>query len=100
LCSTAFDAEISFSCAECVKIQETVDASQGFFVLPFTYVYVSFTYLYSCFSWLLISFSFVIVTLAMAHARISTLEAELKASAEAMENANAAKVSAERADAN
>jgi hypothetical protein len=40
--------------------------------------------------------SFVIVALATANARISALEAELKASAEALENANAAKVSAER----
>jgi hypothetical protein len=42
-------------------------------------------------------FSFVTVALATTNARISTLEAELKASAEALENANAAKVSAERA---
>jgi hypothetical protein len=41
--------------------------------------------------------SFVIVALALANARISALEAELKASAESLENANTAKVSAERA---
>jgi hypothetical protein len=39
-------------------------------------------------------FSFVAVALAMAHACITTLETELKAS---IENANATKVSAERA---
>jgi hypothetical protein len=42
------------------------------------------------------TFSFVIVALAMANVRISALEAKLKASAESLENANAAKVSAER----
>jgi Skp family chaperone for outer membrane proteins len=42
-------------------------------------------------------FSFVTVALAMAHARITALEAKLKASTEALKDANAAKVSAERA---
>jgi hypothetical protein len=42
-------------------------------------------------------FSFVVVALAMANARISVLEADLKASIEALSSANAAKVSAERA---
>jgi hypothetical protein len=41
-------------------------------------------------------FSFVTVTLATAHARITALESELKASTEALNDANAAKVSAER----
>jgi hypothetical protein len=39
----------------CVKIQETTDASKGFFVVSFTSDYFCFTYLYSCFSQLLIS---------------------------------------------
>jgi hypothetical protein len=41
-------------------------------------------------------FCCVIVTLTSAHTRISALEAELKASREAWESANAAKVSAEK----
>jgi electron transfer flavoprotein alpha/beta subunit len=42
-------------------------------------------------------FFFVTVTLAMAHARITSLEAELKASTEALKDANVAKVFVERA---
>jgi translation initiation factor 2B subunit (eIF-2B alpha/beta/delta family) len=42
-------------------------------------------------------FSFVTVALATAHARITKLEAKLRASIEALKDANAAKVSAERA---
>jgi hypothetical protein len=42
-------------------------------------------------------FSFVVVALPTANARISVLEADLKASTEALSSANAAKVSAERA---
>jgi chromosome segregation ATPase len=42
-------------------------------------------------------FSFVTVALAMAHARITTLEAKLKVCTKALNDANAAKVSAERA---
>jgi uncharacterized protein HemX len=42
-------------------------------------------------------FSFVTVALATAQARITALETELKASADALKDANAAKVFAERA---
>jgi Flp pilus assembly protein TadB len=42
-------------------------------------------------------FSFVVVALATANARISALEADLKASIETLNSANTAKVSAERA---
>jgi hypothetical protein len=42
-------------------------------------------------------FSFVTVALDTALARIATLEAELKTSTEALKDANAAKVSTERA---
>jgi hypothetical protein len=42
------------------------------------------------------SFFCIVAALTMAQARISSLEAELKASREAWENANAAKVSAEK----
>jgi hypothetical protein len=42
-------------------------------------------------------FSLLKAALVMAHARISALEAELKASREAWESANTAKVSAEKA---
>jgi hypothetical protein len=43
------------------------------------------------------SFSLLAAALVMAHARISALEAELKASREAWESTNTAKVSAEKA---
>jgi hypothetical protein len=43
------------------------------------------------------SFSFLAAALVTAHARISALEADLKASREAWESANATKVSAEKA---
>jgi Flp pilus assembly protein TadB len=43
------------------------------------------------------SFPLLAAVLVMAHARISALEAELKASREAWESANTAKVSAEKA---
>jgi hypothetical protein len=43
------------------------------------------------------SFSLLAAALVMAHARISALEAKLKAYREAWESANAAKVSAEKA---
>jgi biopolymer transport protein ExbB/TolQ len=67
------------------------------FLVPFSFCLFSFHLLVLM---LLITtdiFFFVTVALATANACISTLEAELKASAEALENANAAKVSAERA---
>jgi chromosome segregation ATPase len=56
--------------------------------------------LFLCFLWLLTSPSLlfcIIVVLTTTHARISALEAELRASVEAWESANAAKVSAEKA---
>jgi hypothetical protein len=64
---------------ECVKIQETANASQGFFVCTFFFCLFLFHLLVLM---LLIAadiFSFVIVALATAHARITALEAELKA---------------------
>jgi hypothetical protein len=45
---------------------------------------------------LLSPFCSVIVALTLAHARISALEAELKAAREAWESANAAKIFAEK----
>jgi hypothetical protein len=54
--------------AECVKIQETADASQGFFVVPFSFCFFLFHLLGLM---LLIAtdiFSFVTVALATAHA--------------------------------
>jgi hypothetical protein len=80
---------------DCVKIQETADASKGF----------SFTLHFSCFV-SLFAFLFLIVAdiislftvaLAMALARIATLEAKLKTSSKALKDANTAKVSAEKA---
>jgi hypothetical protein len=78
--------------AECVKIQETADASQGI-----SLVLVIFDLLSPCFYRLVMSFSSLAAALVMAHARISALEAELKESREAWESANTAKVSAEKA---
>jgi hypothetical protein len=54
-------------------------------------------YLFLYFLWLLTSFFCITVALNTARARISALEAELKASVEAWESANAAKVYAENA---
>jgi ABC-type protease/lipase transport system fused ATPase/permease subunit len=83
---------------ECVKIQETADASQGFFVVPLLFFCLIYFHLLVLMLLMIADISsFVIVALATANARISALEVELKASAEALENANAAKVSAERA---
>jgi hypothetical protein len=83
--------------AKCVKIQETADASQGisfvlwppafyFYVLVLIFLMVVDVSLFFC----------IIVALTTARARISALEAELKASVEAWESANATKVSAEK----
>jgi hypothetical protein len=46
---------------------------------------------------ILMSFPLLAAAMVTAHARISALEAEVKASVEAWESANAAKVSAEKA---
>jgi hypothetical protein len=83
---------------ECVKIQETADASQGFVcTLLFSFYLISFHLLVLMLLMIADIFSFVVVALATANARISVLEADLKASTEALSSANAAKVSAERA---
>jgi biopolymer transport protein ExbB/TolQ len=83
--------------AECVKIQETVDASQGFVVCTFFFSLFLFHLLVLLLVIAADIFSFVTVALAMAHARITAIEAKLKASTEALKDANAAKVSAKRA---
>jgi biopolymer transport protein ExbB/TolQ len=84
--------------AECVKIQETADTSQGFVcTLLFSFCLISFHLLVLMLLMIIDIFSFVVVALATANARISVLEADLKASIEALSSANAAKVSAERA---
>jgi hypothetical protein len=83
---------------ECVKIQETADASQGFVcTLLFSFCLISFHLLVVMLLMIADIFSFVVVALAMANAHISVLEANLKASTEALSSANAAKVSVERA---
>jgi hypothetical protein len=79
--------------AECVKIQETADASQGIFLCDCDYL----TCFHPCFYRLVMSFSLLATALVTTHARISALEAELKASREDWESANTAKVSAEKA---
>jgi hypothetical protein len=80
---------------DCVKIQETADASKGF---SFTLQFSCFVTLYA-FLFLIIAdiISLFLVALATAHARVAALEAELKASTEALKDANATKVSAEKA---
>jgi septal ring factor EnvC (AmiA/AmiB activator) len=87
--------------AECVKIQETANASQGISSVLLTpafyfYVLVSISLMAADVSFFF-SFFCATVALTMARARISALEAELKASVEAWESANAAKVSIEKA---
>jgi ABC-type protease/lipase transport system fused ATPase/permease subunit len=81
---------------DCVKIQETADASKGFSVCP-SFLLVLF-YLF-VFMLLMAAdiFSFIIVALATALACITTLEAKLKTSTKALKDANAAKVSTEKA---
>jgi hypothetical protein len=84
---------------ECVKIQETADASQGMLatLCEFFLSCICFFRLPLAIEHLLPLFHFVIAALTLAHARISALEAELKASQQAWESATAAKVSTERA---
>jgi hypothetical protein len=82
--------------AKCIKIQETADASQGFSHCACLF-YFYLTCLHPYFYRLLMSFPLRAAALVMARARISALEAEVKASVEAWESANAAKVSAEKA---
>jgi septal ring factor EnvC (AmiA/AmiB activator) len=84
---------------ECVKIQETADASQGMLAMfcKFFLSCICFFCLPLAIEHLLPLFHSVIAALTSAHARISALEAELKASRQAWESATAAKVSAENA---
>jgi hypothetical protein len=82
--------------AECVKIQETVEASQGFFHCACDF-YFYLTCLHPCFYRFLMSFPLLAAALVTAHARISALETEVKASINGWESGNAAKVSAEKA---
>jgi hypothetical protein len=84
---------------ECVKIQETADASQGMFI-----IISNSLLLHSClFCFLLVTecplspFCCTVVALTLAHACILAPEAKLKASQQAWESATAAKVSAEKA---
>jgi hypothetical protein len=79
--------------AECIKIQETAHASEGISVVCCS------SFLFLCFP--MIAYcspsSFCLVAaLTAANARISALEAKLKAAKEAWEGANATKVSAEK----
>jgi hypothetical protein len=85
--------------AECVNIQEIANASQGIsivLVTPVFYFYVLVPIFLMASD---VSLFFFCITVALTTARdhISALEAELKASVEAWESANAAKVSAEKA---
>jgi hypothetical protein len=81
---------------ECVKIQETADASQGMLAM-----FCEFFLSCICFFCLPIAIEHLlplfIAALTSAHARISALEAELKAYRQAWESATAAKVFAEKA---
>jgi biopolymer transport protein ExbB/TolQ len=81
---------------DCVKIQETADASKGFSLCPLFLLVLFYLFVLM----LLMAtdiFPFVTVSLATALARIATLEAELKTSTEALKDANAAKVSTKKA---
>jgi hypothetical protein len=73
---------------DCVKIQETADASNGF----------SFSLQFSCFVALFAYLFFINVDIiSLFSVALATLEAELKAYTEALKDANAAQVSAEKA---
>jgi hypothetical protein len=67
---------------ECVKIQETADASQGMFtmVCAFFFSCVCLFRVPLAIGCLLAPFYCVVAALTSAHARISSLEAELRAS--------------------
>jgi hypothetical protein len=84
---------------ECVKIQETANASQGisFVLLTSTFYFYLLVPIFIVVADISLFFLCIIVSLTMGRARISALEAELKASVEAWESANAAKVSADKA---
>jgi hypothetical protein len=80
---------------DCVKIQETGDASKGFcFSLRFSCFVPLFAFLFLIVADIISLFT---VALATALARIAALETELKTSTEALKDANATKVSAEKA---
>jgi hypothetical protein len=80
---------------DCVKIQETADASKGFSLYP-SFLLV----LFHLFVLLLLMaadiISFATAALTTALARIAALEVELKTSTEALKDANATKVSNEK----
>jgi hypothetical protein len=84
---------------ECVKIKETANASQGIFAMicEFFLSHVCFFRLPLAIECLIYSFYSVAAALTSAHACISALEAELRASQWAWESATAAKVSAKKA---
>jgi hypothetical protein len=82
---------------ECVRIQEAADASKGIFLVLEILALLLFDLLFPCFYRLVMYFSLLAAALVTAHTRISALEAELKASREAWESANAAKVATEKA---
>jgi hypothetical protein len=84
---------------ECVKIQETADASQGMLsmICEFFPSCICSFHLPLVIELLLHLFHSVVAALTSAHARISALEAELRTSQQAWESATTAKVSAEKA---
>jgi hypothetical protein len=84
---------------ECVKIQQIADASQGMLatLCEFFPSCICFFRLPLAIEHLLPLFHSVIAALTSAHARISALEAKLKASQQAWESATVAKVSSRKA---
>jgi hypothetical protein len=77
---------------DCVKIQETADASKGFSLYPsFLLVFFHLFVLLLLMAADIISFATVALTTALAC--IVALEVELKTSTEALKDANATKVS-------
>jgi hypothetical protein len=80
---------------DCVKIQETADASKCF---SFTIWFFCFVSLFALLFLIVVDIiSFFTVALAAAHARVAALEAKLKTSTKALKDANAAKVPTEKA---
>jgi DNA integrity scanning protein DisA with diadenylate cyclase activity len=81
---------------DCVRIQEAADSSKGIFSL-FLMLSHCFLVFIPFYSHLLTSYSLLAAALDQALACVAALEAELKTTAEALKDANAAKVSADKA---
>jgi hypothetical protein len=80
---------------DCVGIQEAADSSKGIFSL-FLMLSHCFLVFIPFYSHLLTSYSLLAAALNQALARVATMEAELKTTVEALKDANATKISADK----